>query len=72
MSEQKKTMSETNVEDVKKQELADDTPKNQVDSDNPVDDLKDSDKNEENSMPSPQQEVVFCFNIILSSWMQGI
>lgn len=65
-------MSETNVEDVKKQELADDTPKNQVDSDNPVDDLKDSDKNEENSMPSPQQEVVFCFNIILSSWMQGI
>lgn len=63
-------MSETNVEDVKKQELADDTPKNQADCDNPVDDLKkDSDKNDVKSMPSSQQEVIFCFN---TSWVQGI
>ncbi|XP_028762019.1 uncharacterized protein LOC114720540 isoform X2 [Neltuma alba] len=49
-------MSETNVEDVNKQEIADTTPTDQIDCDNPVDDLKGSDKNDEKSMPSPQQE----------------
>ncbi|XP_054809871.1 uncharacterized protein LOC129311555 [Prosopis cineraria] len=49
-------MSETNVEDVKKQEMADITTTDQIDCDNPVDDLKDSDKNNDNSMPSSQQE----------------
>ncbi|KAJ7943445.1 cAMP-regulated phosphoprotein 19-related protein [Quillaja saponaria] len=49
-------MSNTNIEDMKKQESADDTPKSQVDVDNSVEDVKDSDKTEENLMPSPQQE----------------
>ncbi|KAI9111387.1 hypothetical protein K1719_017077 [Acacia pycnantha] len=49
-------MSETNVEDVKKQEIADVTTTDQIDGDNPVDDLKGSDKNDEKSMPSLQQE----------------
>ncbi|KAI4328467.1 hypothetical protein L6164_020819 [Bauhinia variegata] len=49
-------MSDTNAEDVKKQEFADDVPKNQVGCDNPADDLKASDKNDENPMPSREQE----------------
>ncbi|KAK4261071.1 hypothetical protein QN277_004122 [Acacia crassicarpa] len=49
-------MSETNIEDVKKQEIADVTTTDQIEGDKPVDDLKDSDKNDEKSMPSLQQE----------------
>ncbi|KAI4314140.1 hypothetical protein L6164_027076 [Bauhinia variegata] len=52
----KQAMSDTNAEDVKKQEFVDDIPKDQVGSDNPADDLKASDKNDENPMPSSQQE----------------
>ncbi|KAJ7953836.1 cAMP-regulated phosphoprotein 19-related protein [Quillaja saponaria] len=51
----KQTMSDTNIEDVKKQESAD-APNSQVDGDNSVEDLKDADKTEESHMPSPQQE----------------
>lgn len=64
-------MSDTNVEDVKKQEFADDTPKSQV-CNNPVDDMDDSSNIDKNTMPSPQQEVIFCFIIILSSRFQGM
>ncbi|TKY69656.1 Endosulphine protein [Spatholobus suberectus] len=52
-------MSEGKVEDVKKEEeVGDDSPKNEVDSEKSVDDLKDSDKDksDENPMPSSQQE----------------
>ena len=65
-------MSDTNVEDVKKQEFADDadTPKNHVDCDSPVEDLKDSDKNDENSMPSHQEEVICSFINTFSCWIQ--
>lgn len=49
-------MSETHVEDVKKQEIADVTTTDQIDGDSPVDDMKGSDKNDEQSMPTPQQE----------------
>lgn len=55
-------MSEANsVEDgKKKQELPDDSPKDKVDCDNSGDDLNESDKdkNDENSMPSSQKEVI--------------
>lgn len=52
-------MSEGNVEGVKEQEFLEDPPKDEVGSENSVDDPKDSDnnKNDENPMPSPQQEV---------------
>jgi hypothetical protein len=46
-----------NVEDVKKQELQDDSPNNQLHSGNDPK-LSDQDTNTENSMPSSQQEVI--------------
>ncbi|KAE9615502.1 putative endosulphine [Lupinus albus] len=50
-------MSGTNVEDVKKHESLDGPPKNDVASDNnSVDDVKDSDENDGNPMPSSQKE----------------
>ncbi|XP_061366344.1 uncharacterized protein LOC133309574 isoform X2 [Gastrolobium bilobum] len=51
-------MEQANVEDVKKQEILDDSPKNEVDCDNSVDDIKesDNDKNDESPMPSSHQE----------------
>uniref|UniRef100_A0A2N9J5V3 Endosulphine n=1 Tax=Fagus sylvatica TaxID=28930 RepID=A0A2N9J5V3_FAGSY len=49
-------MSGANIEDIKEQELTDNTLKNQVDVDSSVDDLTGLDNNEENPMPSPQQE----------------
>jgi hypothetical protein len=54
---QKAEMSGANIEDIKEQELTDNTLKNQVDVDSSVDDLTGLDNNEENPMPSPQQEV---------------
>ncbi|KAF1869307.1 hypothetical protein Lal_00018400 [Lupinus albus] len=52
-------MSGTNVEDVKKHESLDGPPKNDVASDNnSVDDVKDSDENDGNPMPSSQKEIV--------------
>ncbi|GMY25960.1 hypothetical protein FCV25MIE_21202 [Fagus crenata] len=53
---QKVEMSGANIEDIKEQELTDNTLKNQVDVDSSVDDLTGLDNNEENPMPSPQQE----------------
>ncbi|KAF3943278.1 hypothetical protein CMV_030145, partial [Castanea mollissima] len=53
----KQKMSGANNEDIKEQELTDNTVNNQVDVDSSVDDLnKALDKNDENPMPSPQQE----------------
>lgn len=45
------------AEDVKEQELTDNTLKDQDHGDSSVEDLKTLDKNDENPMPSPQQEV---------------
>lgn len=56
-------MSEAKVQDLKKEEeVADDSPKNEVDSGKSVDDLKDSDnyKSDGNAMPSSHQEVIVC------------
>lgn len=53
----KQKMSGANNEDIKEQELTDNTLNNQVDGDSSVDDLnKAVDRNDENPMPSPQQE----------------
>jgi hypothetical protein len=53
-----------NVEDVKKQELHDDSPNNQLHSGNDPK-LSDQDTNTENSMPSSQQEVIIYFALSL-------
>lgn len=50
-------MSGTNIEDVKEQEPTDNTLNNQVDGDSSMKDPKALDQNDENPMPSPQQEV---------------
>lgn len=50
-------MSGTNIEHVKDQEPTDNTLNNQVDGDISVEDPKALDENDENPMPSPQQEV---------------
>ena len=58
----KQKMSGANNEDIKEQELTDNTLNNQVDGDSSVDDLnKALDRNDENPMPSPQQEVLWKF-----------
>lgn len=58
----KQKMSGANNEDIKEQELTDNTVNDQVDGDSSVDDLnKALDKNDENPMPSPQQEVLWKF-----------
>ncbi|RZC28556.1 hypothetical protein D0Y65_000502, partial [Glycine soja] len=52
-------MSDAKVEDLKKEEeVGDDSPRNEVDSEKSADDLKDSDndKSDGNPMPSSQQE----------------
>jgi len=49
-------MSGTNIEHVKDQEPTDNTLNNQVDGDISVEDPKALDENDENPMPSPQQE----------------
>ncbi|BFG16703.1 hypothetical protein CerSpe_029770 [Prunus speciosa] len=49
-------MSDTNTEEVKEPELADSAPKDQGAGDNAEEDLKASNENHENPMPSPQQE----------------
>ncbi|XP_062161690.1 uncharacterized protein LOC133868722 [Alnus glutinosa] len=49
-------MSGTNIEDLKEQEPTDNTLNNQVDGDSSMKDLKALDQNDENPMPSPQQE----------------
>lgn len=64
---QKAKMSGTNVEDVKEQELTDNTLKNEDDGDSSMEDLKALEKNDENPMPSPQQEVWCCFFILHES-----
>jgi len=56
-------MSDAKVEDLKKEEeVGDDSPRNEVDSEKSADDLKDSDndKSDGNPMPSSQQEVIVC------------
>lgn len=53
-------MSDTNTEEVKEPELADSAPKDQGAGDNAEEDLKASNENHENPMPSPQQEVQLC------------
>jgi hypothetical protein len=53
-----------NVEDVKKQELQDDSPNNQLHSENDPK-VSDQDTNTENSMPSSQQEVIIYFALSL-------
>lgn len=50
-------MSGTNIEDVKEQEPTDNTLNNQIDVDSSLEDPKALDQNDENPMPSPQQEV---------------
>lgn len=52
-------MSSTNIDDIKEQGHNDNSDlKNQVDEDvHSMEDVKDSDGNAENPMPSPQQEV---------------
>lgn len=50
-------MSSTNIEELKEKELAYGAVKNEVDIENVEEDLKASDKNDDNPMPSPQQEV---------------
>lgn len=57
-------MSSTNVEDAQKQEHVEDTGKDQVDEDLPENDPMHVDRNEESSMPSPQQEVVITVFIL--------
>ncbi|XP_041010745.1 uncharacterized protein LOC121254687 isoform X1 [Juglans microcarpa x Juglans regia] len=49
-------MSGNNIEDVKEQELTDNTLNNQDGGDSSMDELKALDKSHENLMPSPQQE----------------
>ncbi|XP_059448885.1 uncharacterized protein LOC132180058 [Corylus avellana] len=49
-------MSGTNIEDVKEQEPTDNTLNNQIDVDSSLEDPKALDQNDENPMPSPQQE----------------
>ena len=53
-------MSGTDIEDVKEQDLNDGILKDQVDSDLHAEDSKHLDENEENPMPSTQQEVYLC------------
>jgi hypothetical protein len=53
----KQKMSGTNIEDVKEQEPTDNTLNNQIDVHSSMEDPKALDQNDENPMPSPQQEV---------------
>ncbi|KAA8529403.1 hypothetical protein F0562_033798 [Nyssa sinensis] len=56
LSSLEKKMSEANVEVAKELDPVNNTPNHQADVDPSVEDAKQSDLNEENPMPSPQQE----------------
>lgn len=56
-------MSGTENNDLKEQELAENAHKIQVDGDKPEEGLNSMEKSDDNPMPSPQQEVYYCFCI---------